>query len=246
MKAVKHTDAGITVVDVDEPATLVKAATACSCTCSRRASAGATCTCSPTARSRGCSATSSPACSTTARAVAVDPGNQCGVCALCAGGLRHLCGENAILGVGRDGGLAERVLREAPTRWCGCRPGLPVEHACLVEPMAVAIHGMAVGEIVGGERVAVVGAGKHRVDRGRGRRGEPVRRLARGPPRRAARRGRAARRARTRRRRVRRRVRGRRHAERDRPRARARAAGRHGGVPVDVLGTRSRFRRCPR
>src|SRR5262249_20149120 len=91
-------------------------------------------------------------------AVAVDPGNQCGACALCAGGLRHLCGDNVILGVGRDGGPAERVLvrRDALVP---LPAGLSVEHACLVEPMGVAMHGMATGAIVGGERVAVVGAG---------------------------------------------------------------------------------------
>jgi len=62
------------------------------------------------------------------------------------------------LGVGLDGGLAERVLvrRDALVP---LPAGLPVEHACLVEPVAVSIHGMRVGEIVGGERVAVVGAG---------------------------------------------------------------------------------------
>jgi 2-desacetyl-2-hydroxyethyl bacteriochlorophyllide A dehydrogenase len=60
--------------------------------------------------------------------------------------------------VGRDGGLAERVLvsRDALVP---LPVGLPVEQACLVEPVAVSIHGMNVAGIAGGERVAVVGAG---------------------------------------------------------------------------------------
>jgi 2-desacetyl-2-hydroxyethyl bacteriochlorophyllide A dehydrogenase len=90
--------------------------------------------------------------------VAVDPGNQCGVCALCSGGLRHLCPDNAFLGVGLDGGLAERV-RVRPDALIPLPAGLAVEDACLVEPTAVSIHGMAVAGIVGGERVAIVGAG---------------------------------------------------------------------------------------
>src|SRR5204862_2125309 len=37
--------------------------------------------------------------------------------------------------------------------------GLPAERACLVEPMGVAMHGMETAALVGGERIAVVGAG---------------------------------------------------------------------------------------
>jgi 2-desacetyl-2-hydroxyethyl bacteriochlorophyllide A dehydrogenase len=158
MRAVKHTDAGIEVVDVDEPTPStedddtvvvhVKSSSICGSDLHMldwgpqpfvlgHEFAGVLDDGTP---------------------VAVDPGVRCGVCALCASGLRHLCGESVTLGVARDGGLAERVLvrRDAliplPTT-------LPAEHACLVEPMGVAMHGMATAGIVGGERVAVVGAG---------------------------------------------------------------------------------------
>ena len=111
-----------------------------------------------TDRSPSCSGTSSPACSTTAPRWPSTPATSA-ACARCAsGGLRHLCFDNPILGVGLDGGLAERVLVR-PDALVRLPAGVPVEHACLVEPIAVSIHGMAVGGIVGGERVAVVGAG---------------------------------------------------------------------------------------
>jgi threonine dehydrogenase-like Zn-dependent dehydrogenase len=90
--------------------------------------------------------------------VAVDPGQPCGACPQCASGLRHLCRNGFILGVSLDGGMAERVR----VRRDGLVPlpaGLPVAHACLVEPLAVAVHGLELAGIVGGERIAVVGAG---------------------------------------------------------------------------------------
>src|SRR6478672_6199385 len=156
MRAVKHTDAGITVVDVDEPESCseddvvvhVKSSSICGSDLHMLAYG-------PQPWTLGHEFAGVLDDGT---AVAIDPGNQCGVCALCAGGLRHLCGNNVILGVGRDGGLAEQVL----VHWDALIPlpaGLPVEHACLVEPMGVAVHGMATAAVGGGERVAVVGAG---------------------------------------------------------------------------------------
>jgi 2-desacetyl-2-hydroxyethyl bacteriochlorophyllide A dehydrogenase len=157
VKAVKHTDAGIAVLDVDEPADdedgdglLVHVRSSSICGSDLHMLAFG-----PQPWTLGHEFAGVLDDGT---AVAVDPGNQCGVCALCAGGLRHLCGDNVILGVGRDGGLAEQVLvrRDALVP---LPAGLPVEDACLVEPMGVAMHGMATAGIVGGERVAVVGAG---------------------------------------------------------------------------------------
>jgi 2-desacetyl-2-hydroxyethyl bacteriochlorophyllide A dehydrogenase len=158
MKAVKHTDAGIAVIDVDEPAppddggdgVIVHVQSSSICGSDLHMLAYG-----PQPWTLGHEFAGVLDDGT---AVAVDPGNQCGVCGLCAGGLRHLCATNVILGVGRDGGLAERVLVH-PDALVPLAPGLPAEDACLVEPMGVAMHGMATAGIVGGERVAVVGAG---------------------------------------------------------------------------------------
>jgi 2-desacetyl-2-hydroxyethyl bacteriochlorophyllide A dehydrogenase len=158
VKAVRHTDAGIAVLDVDEPApsidgdagVLVHVRSSSLCGSDLHLLAYGPQPFTLGHEFGGVLDDGTP--------VAVDPGNQCGVCALCAGGLRHLCADNPILGVGLDGGLAERVRVRADAL-VPLPAGVAVEHACLVEPLGVAVHGMAVGGIVGGERVAVVGAG---------------------------------------------------------------------------------------
>ena len=107
--------------------------------------------------------------------VAVDPGNQCGVCALCAGGLRHLCIDNPILGDRRSTAVSPNGCCVRPEALVPLPAGLPVEHACLVEPVAVSIHG------TGGRRDRRRRASRgrrrreHRPHRGRGRRGVAVR-----------------------------------------------------------------------
>ena len=90
--------------------------------------------------------------------VAVDPNNPCGTCDLCVEGKQHLCRNLTILGVSRDGGMAEQV-RVHPDTLVRLPAGLPAEHACLVEPIAVSVHGIGLAGVGGGERIAVVGAG---------------------------------------------------------------------------------------
>jgi 2-desacetyl-2-hydroxyethyl bacteriochlorophyllide A dehydrogenase len=63
-----------------------------------------------------------------------------------------------ILGIGRDGGMAERV-RVPPSALVPLPAGADVANACLVEPLAVAVHGMRRAGVRAGERVAVVGGG---------------------------------------------------------------------------------------
>ncbi|MBM3659659.1 MAG: alcohol dehydrogenase, partial [Actinobacteria bacterium] len=90
--------------------------------------------------------------------VAVDPNAPCGACDLCTEGKTHLCRNLAILGVTRDGGMAERV-RVHPSQLVRLPAGVAPEQACLVEPLAVAVHGMGLAGVGGGSRLAVVGAG---------------------------------------------------------------------------------------
>lgn len=92
--------------------------------------------------------------------VAVQPTTPCGNCALCRAGDYQLCSTciESTLGVYRDGGMADEAwvdragLVPLPTR-------LAVSDACLVEPLAVALHGLSKAGLAGGWRVAVVGAG---------------------------------------------------------------------------------------
>jgi 2-desacetyl-2-hydroxyethyl bacteriochlorophyllide A dehydrogenase len=92
--------------------------------------------------------------------VAVEPLMPCWQCAACLAGDYHRCVRSPthVIGLGHDGGMAE---------WCAVPEtaivrlpaGLTPSDACLVEPVAVAVHGVRRGAVTAGERVAVIGGG---------------------------------------------------------------------------------------
>ena len=92
--------------------------------------------------------------------VAVQPQTPCGHCDRCRADQAHLC--RSLLarthGVSIDGGLADevvvdrRALVELPA-------GLAVDDAGLVEPLAVAVHGVHTSGAEPGQRVLVIGGG---------------------------------------------------------------------------------------
>jgi threonine dehydrogenase-like Zn-dependent dehydrogenase len=92
--------------------------------------------------------------------VGIEPLAPCGECEQCAIGDYNMCvlGPAIVLGVGRDGGMAEEAI--VPGR---CLVQLPtnvdVKDACLIEPLAVALHGLRKAGLSGGMRVGVVGGG---------------------------------------------------------------------------------------
>lgn len=92
--------------------------------------------------------------------VAIEPLVPCGVCDCCRRGDYNLCrqGPSNLMGVGLDGGMSERV--RVPER-CLVRlaPGISVNDACLVEPMAVAVHGTRLAGIGPDDEVAIIGGG---------------------------------------------------------------------------------------
>jgi threonine dehydrogenase-like Zn-dependent dehydrogenase len=93
------------------------------------------------------------------RAYAVEPSLSCGTCPECRSGQTQRCvGSHTNLGIFVDGGLCERI-RVPHANLVPLSPGLDVTDACLVEPGAVAWHGMARAAIQPGERVVVVGGG---------------------------------------------------------------------------------------
>ncbi len=93
-------------------------------------------------------------------AVAVEPLIPCRTCDFCADGRFNLCraGTGMIMGIGCDGGMTDEI-------WVPERCLVPlaaevaVEDACLVEPLAVAVHGIRQGRIDAGDRVAIIGGG---------------------------------------------------------------------------------------
>lgn len=95
--------------------------------------------------------------------VAVEPVTPCGqACAFCEGGDYNLCPTSVrqVLGIGADGGMAEYVVADES----GIVPlggiGDALGDACLVEPLAVCVHGLRVAEAAAaGTRMLVIGGG---------------------------------------------------------------------------------------
>ena len=92
--------------------------------------------------------------------VAVQPQLPCHSCDRCLAGQEHLCRTalDRAHGVTIDGGLADEVLVD-PRSIVVLPDGVAVEDAGLVEPLAVAVHGVNHGGIEPGQRVLVVGGG---------------------------------------------------------------------------------------
>lgn len=93
------------------------------------------------------------------RAVAIEPILGCHACRPCTDGHRLHCHSGiSMMGVRSDGGMAESIrvpaenLVELPS-------GLSLRDASLVEPLAVAVHGLDRARVVRTDRVLVVGAG---------------------------------------------------------------------------------------
>ena len=91
--------------------------------------------------------------------VAIEPIISCSTCDNCDSGNYHLCKNNREgLGMSINGGMAEQII--VPE---GCvvelDPKIPLKDACLVEPLAVALHGLIQTQTKDSHRVAVIGGG---------------------------------------------------------------------------------------
>ena len=94
------------------------------------------------------------------RPVAVEPLHGCGACDLCKAGDYNRCPANLadIAGISRDGGMADEVLMW-PEAVVPLPTGVNVRDACLVEPIAIAVHGFRMIGLRGDLRVAIIGGG---------------------------------------------------------------------------------------
>lgn len=91
--------------------------------------------------------------------VGIEPLAPCGRCTYCRRNDYHFCekGHAMVLGIGRNGGMAEEVL--VPARGIVPLPaGLDVGNACLIEPLSVHLHALDLARLTGRHRVCVVGA----------------------------------------------------------------------------------------
>ncbi len=90
--------------------------------------------------------------------VVIEPLVSCQRCNFCRSGNYQLCPQLRVLGNMADGGFADYV--RVPE--CAVFPlpsGLDWAVAALVEPLAVAVHGLRIAPLQPGDRVAVLGAG---------------------------------------------------------------------------------------
>jgi len=89
---------------------------------------------------------------------AVEPICVCGVCDFCVSGRRHLCERMAIIGVMRNGGLADFV--DVPAYAVHpVHPSVSPLVASFAEPLAVCVRGVSLARIDDDSRVLVIGAG---------------------------------------------------------------------------------------
>ncbi len=94
----------------------------------------------------------------------IRPLRACGACWYCRRGASHLCGRTAerSLGYGADGAYADLlVIRDdaAGGQVVRIDPETPLDDAVWTEPLAVALHALALGAVRDDSRVLVVGAG---------------------------------------------------------------------------------------
>lgn len=92
------------------------------------------------------------------RRVAVNPIISCGHCVMCVGGSPHLCPDRVIVGIQRPGGLAPRVS-VPETALVDLPDGVSLDVGAMVEPLAVAHHGVQLHPPTPADRVGILGAG---------------------------------------------------------------------------------------
>ncbi len=90
--------------------------------------------------------------------VTARPFASCGACRYCTSGRADHCDSFHLLGLTRPGGFAERVALSAEELYA-LPTSLTGPHQALVEPLAVALHGVRRAGLRPGETVAVIGAG---------------------------------------------------------------------------------------
>lgn len=90
-------------------------------------------------------------------AVYVMPYISCGACGPCRSGRTNCCRAIEVLGVHRDGALAEYV--SVPEVFVFDAEGLSLDAAAMIEFLAIGAHGVRRAGIAPGQKVLVVGAG---------------------------------------------------------------------------------------
>ena len=87
----------------------------------------------------------------------VNPYISCGRCVACLAEKPNCCVDIAVLGVHRDGGMAD--LLALPARNLICVPDLSVDECATVEFLSIGAHAVRRGAVTARDRVLVIGAG---------------------------------------------------------------------------------------
>ncbi|NML39161.1 zinc-binding alcohol dehydrogenase family protein [Chitinophaga sp. G-6-1-13] len=89
--------------------------------------------------------------------VTIIPYQHCGRCIACRSGHTNCCQHMQVIGVHIDGGMADLLM--VPSRLLLSAEGLDPDRLALVEPFAIAAHGVRRAAVLSQENVLVVGAG---------------------------------------------------------------------------------------
>ncbi|WP_458115710.1 zinc-dependent alcohol dehydrogenase [Arthrobacter sp. D2-10] len=95
---------------------------------------------------------------TVGQPVTVMPLRWCGECASCLAGHQHICQRLNFVGIDSPGALQEQWTVPASVV-VPLPEGLSLEHAALVEPLAVAVHDVRRARLAPGETAVVIGGG---------------------------------------------------------------------------------------
>ncbi|WP_066647202.1 zinc-dependent alcohol dehydrogenase [Christensenella timonensis] len=90
--------------------------------------------------------------------VAVHPIRTCGRCDACLGGMENICEELSIIGCQENGGFAEYVC-VPESKVLRLPPGMDMELAGLLEPLAIAVHDVHASGLMIGQNVLIIGGG---------------------------------------------------------------------------------------
>ncbi len=90
--------------------------------------------------------------------VVVRPLDHCGECPACEAGHQHICHKLKFLGLDTDGAMQEVWNVPAHTLH-GLPDDIRMDHAALIEPVAVACHDVRLSNLKAGEDVLVIGGG---------------------------------------------------------------------------------------
>jgi 2-desacetyl-2-hydroxyethyl bacteriochlorophyllide A dehydrogenase len=82
----------------------------------------------------------------------------CGECVPCQTGMSHVCKDLKLVGIDRDGAMAEYVI--APVETIHALPeGVSLKVGALIEPLAVGVHAVRQAAFTPGDTALVIGAG---------------------------------------------------------------------------------------